>query len=190
ETSKKTLSAILEQSQRDSVYKGRTLSIEQSQSWRGELTVQFHAIRPAVREDIVLPDEIIKVVERNVLGMLKHATALRAAGRSIRRGLLFHGPPGTGKRMVVGYLTGASKEHTIILMVGARQGLAREACQIARLVAPSIVVLEDVDLVAEDREHNRCQSILHELLNEMDGLGPRDEVTFLLTTNRPQILEP
>jgi ATP-dependent 26S proteasome regulatory subunit len=78
---------------------------------------------------------------------------------------------------------------TVILMAGAQLGMIRQSCQTARLLAPSIVVLEDVDLIAEDRDHNRCPVILHELMDEMDGLGPRAEVIFLLTTNRPRILE-
>jgi ATP-dependent 26S proteasome regulatory subunit len=76
------------------------------------------------------------------------------------------------------------------VLSGAHQGLIREACQVARLLAPSFVILEDVDLVAEERERNRCPAVLHELLNQMDGIGERDQVTFLLTTNRPEVLEP
>lgn len=68
--------------------------------------------------------------------------------------------------------------------------LIRESCEVARLLAPSLVVLEDVDLVAEDRERNKCNTMLHELLDEMDGLGPKAECIFLLTTNRPESLEP
>jgi SpoVK/Ycf46/Vps4 family AAA+-type ATPase len=190
EAARETLSAVLDEAQQNSVYKGQTISVERSESWREGMSIRFREVRPTNREDIVLPDELIEVVERNVLGMLRHADALRTARRNLRRGLLFHGPPGTGKTLMVRYLAQACADHTVILMTGSQQGLVREVCQIARMLAPSIVVLEDVDLVAERREQNRCPEVLHDLLNEMDGLGTREEVTFLLTTNRPEVLEP
>jgi ATP-dependent 26S proteasome regulatory subunit len=61
----------------------------------------------------------------------------------------------------------------------------------ARLLQPSIVVLEDVDLIAEERtREGACSAVLFELLNQMDGLADDADILFLLTTNRPDILEP
>ena len=53
--------------------------------------------------------------------------------------------------------------------------------------------MEDVDLIAterDERRHPAYQITLHQLLNEMDGLGSDAEVIFILTTNRPQAIEP
>jgi ATP-dependent 26S proteasome regulatory subunit len=60
------------------------------------------------------------------------------------------------------------------------------------MLQPSIVILEDVDLVAEERTHREgCAApLLFELLNQMDGLAEDADVLFLLTTNRADILEP
>src|SRR5437763_182051 len=54
------------------------------------------------------------------------------------------------------------------------------------------VILEDVDLIAEERtqQDSGCNVLLFELLNQMDGLADDADVLFLLTTNRPDILEP
>jgi ATP-dependent 26S proteasome regulatory subunit len=129
------------------------------------------------------------VVERNVLGLLAHADVLRRAGRSTRHGVLLYGPPGTGKTLVTRYLASACPRYTVILLTGRELKLIRPSCQLARLLAPSMVVLEDVDLVASDRRRNRHNTILHELMDEMDGLGPKTDCIFLLTTNRPELLE-
>jgi ATP-dependent 26S proteasome regulatory subunit len=66
-----------------------------------------------------------------------------------------------------------------------------EYITLARLLQPSIVVLEDVDLIGRDREHMSpgTESLLNRLLNEMDGLRADAEILFLLTTNRPESLE-
>src|SRR5580693_4443753 len=65
-----------------------------------------------------------------------------------------------------------------------------QACSVARTLQPAVVVVEDVDLIAEERGHNLGENpLLFELLNEMDGLGSDIDVTFLLTTNRADLLE-
>jgi hypothetical protein len=69
---------------------------------------------------------------------------------------------------------------------GREIGLIPRACAMARLLQPSMVILEDVDLVAEERDRQQpgCTPLLLELLNEMDGLGDDADVIFLLTSNR------
>lgn len=65
-----------------------------------------------------------------------------------------------------------------------------EACALARTLQPSLIVLEDCDLVAEDRSFSSTgQPLLFTLLDEMDGLGADVDVSFLLTTNRVDLLE-
>src|SRR6202043_3491616 len=71
-------------------------------------------------------------------------------------------------------------------------GLLGEYMTLARLLQPSIVVLEDVDLIARQRSDmdSACQeSLLNKLLNEMDGLKEEANILFVLTTNRPEALE-
>jgi ATP-dependent 26S proteasome regulatory subunit len=90
------------------------------------------------------------------------------------------------------YLAGRMRERTVVLLTGREVGLIPRACAMARLLQPSMVILEDVDLIAEERDRQQpgCTPLLFELLNEMDGLGDDADVIFLLTSNRPDLLEP
>jgi ATP-dependent 26S proteasome regulatory subunit len=73
---------------------------------------------------------------------------------------------------------------------GRALGMISQACSVARTLQPAVVVVEDVDLIAEERGHHLGENpLLFELLNEMDGLGSDIDVTFLLTTNRADLLE-
>jgi ATP-dependent 26S proteasome regulatory subunit len=131
-------------------------------------------------------------IERHTIVFAEQAEVLRAAGRSLKRGLLLFGPPGVGKTLTVQYLTGRMPGRTVLLTTGLGMGLLRPTVQVARALAPSMVVLEDVDLIAEERgmPFGHAGPLLFELLNEMDGLQDDSDVIFVLTTNRPDILEP
>lgn len=79
-----------------------------------------------------------------------------------------------------------------LLITAEQVGLLDHYFQLARFLQPSILVIEDVDLIARSRESmgSACEeSLLNKLLNEMDGLREDAEVIFLLTTNRPEQLE-
>ncbi len=68
-----------------------------------------------------------------------------------------------------------------------------EYFQLARFLQPSMMVIEDVDLIARERTHMRDpgeEVLLNKLLNEMDGLREDADVLFILTTNRPDQIEP
>src|SRR4030095_12867745 len=93
------LSRLLEEAYSRNVYKGKTISLGIEKHWQAEVTINFHELPDAPRESIVLPQNVMQVIERNVLGLLKHGDILRRSGRNTRHGLLFHGPPGTGKTL-------------------------------------------------------------------------------------------
>ncbi|MEW5738028.1 MAG: ATP-binding protein [Myxococcota bacterium] len=172
------------------VYRGHVVSL--SVNDRRELTVDFHRLPDVAREHIILPSGVLDRIERQSIGFAKHAEALKGAGRHLKRGMLLHGPPGTGKTYTAMYLAGRMPDRTVLLITGRGTGLLEQACSMARLLQPATVILEDVDLVAEERTRRDpgCQPLLFELLNQMDGLADDADVLFVLTTNRPDILEP
>jgi hypothetical protein len=172
------------------VYRGHVVSL--AVEHYGSLRIKFHTLPTIARQDIVLADGVLERVERHTIGFSAHRDRLLAAGRHLRRGLLLHGQPGTGKTLSAMYLAGRMRDRTVVLLTGREIGLIPRACAMARLLQPSMVILEDVDLIAEDRDRQQpgCTPLLFELLNEMDGLGDDADVVFLLTSNRADLLEP
>jgi hypothetical protein len=141
-------------------------------------------------DEVILPAGTLSRVERHVVGAVRHRDALRSAGQHLKRGLLLYGPPGTGKTHTVRYLLGAMPGVTCLVLSGNALGLVSDATELAHALQPAVVVLEDVDLIAEHREmHMGPQPLLFTLLDAMDGLTAEADVAFILTTNRADLLE-
>jgi ATP-dependent 26S proteasome regulatory subunit len=156
---------------------------------RGGL-LKFNHRPTMTAEELILPAETFADIERQVVGVARHRDVLRAAGQHLKRGLLLYGPPGVGKTHTVRYLTSQLRDTTIVQLSGGALHLVREACSIARSLQPAVIVVEDVDLIAEERDHyGGSGPLLFTLLNEMDGLDEDADVVFLLTTNRADLLE-
>jgi hypothetical protein len=179
---------------RGSCYRGRVLSLEQRYEYAGYAPrICVHELDTVERGDVVLPEQTLQAVERNVLSFAQQREALRALGLSTQKGLLFHGAPGVGKTHCIRYLAGRLTGHTTLLITAEGVGLLPEYMALARLLQPALVVIEDADLIARERTErtSACDEVmLNRLLNEMDGLRERADVFFILTTNRPETLEP
>lgn len=191
-TAQRLLSEVRALMLRHNVFRGQVVSFEGHEFGHGVGPLRFHP-RPAVgRGDIVLPDGVLDTVERQVIGMATHRDRLRAAGHALKRGVLLFGAPGTGKTHTLRYLIGRLPQYTVVQLTGMGLQFIRAACALARMVQPAIVVLEDVDLIAESRATARGMDnpLLYQVLNEMDGLAGDADVAFLLTTNRADLLEP
>lgn len=166
------------------VFRGKIISL----GLGGRVT--FPAIPTVRREAVVLPDGTIERLERHAIGITEQSEALRRAGRHLKRGVLMHGPPGTGKTLTINYLLTAMAGRTTVILTGQALGMVEQAFAIARDLSPATVVLEDVDLVAEERTRPGGHGPLFELLNQLEGLAEDADLLVLLTTNRPDLIEP
>ena len=172
------------------VFRGRIISLHQGEQG-GSVGVQFHAVPAVTRTDVILPEGTLERLERHTTGITQSARRLRAAGRHLKRGVLLHGPPGTGKTLSTMYLLHAMAGRTTILLTGRGLGLIEQALAIGRDLAPATFVFEDIDLVAAERTMEfGSQGVLFELLNQMEGLAEDEDLLFVLTTNRPDLIEP
>jgi AAA+ superfamily predicted ATPase/ATP-dependent Clp protease adapter protein ClpS len=173
-------------------YRGKVISLDADRDYRGRTRgVMVHKLPAVQREDVILPEATLKLLDRNVLSFVKNRPLLRQLGQSTRKGILLYGPPGTGKTHTIRYLANNLPGHTTLIITAAQVGLLAQYMSLARLLQPAMVVIEDVDLIARDRNQmGTCDEVLlNALLNEMDGLKQDADILFVLTTNRPEQLE-
>jgi cell division protease FtsH len=175
------------------VFRGQVLSFGESQFGHMAVGPIVFYRRPSLsRDQLVLAEGVLDAIELEVLGIGEHKHRLLEAGQHVKRGVLLHGPPGTGKTHTVRYLVSRASEATVLLLTGGGLHMIRQACALARMLQPSIVVLEDIDLIAQDRgmAGHYGNPLLFDVLNEMDGMAEDADVAFVLTTNRADVLEP
>jgi hypothetical protein len=171
------------------VYRGHVLDV--SVTPMGGVALAFGDVPLTVRDDVVLPEAVLGRVERHALGVAAHREALLRAGQHLKRGLLLYGPPGTGKTHTTRYLIGQMTRYTRFMLTGRALHAIGSVSELARDLQPAVMVLEDVDLVAEDRSFGPgSSSVLFDLLDAMDGAAADADLLFVLTTNRADLLEP
>src|SRR6478609_307772 len=174
-----------------SVIRGQVVTFGSDPYGNGMAGITFVA-RPAVdAESVVLPPGVLDRVANHVIGMGQQRERLQAHGQHLKRGVLLYGPPGTGKTHTVRYLLSATPGTTAVLLSGGSLRFIHDAAKVARAHQPAIVVLEDCDLVAEDRSFAPmgASPLIFEVLDALDGLDADADVAFILTTNRVEDLE-
>jgi hypothetical protein len=170
------------------VYRGHLLDASLNQF--GGITLAFAPPAGLTREDVVLPSAVLARIERHALEVAAHRQALLDVGQHLKRGLLLYGPPGTGKTHTTRYLLGQMDGYTRLVLTGRALVAVGAVTDLARALLPAVVVLEDVDLVAQDRSMGPASNpVLFDLLDAMDGAAPDADLLFLLTTNRADLLE-
>jgi SpoVK/Ycf46/Vps4 family AAA+-type ATPase len=186
------LRTILDQSIKRSVYRNQILEIAYEVGTKDEygdvehperLRILFKEIQPVTDADIIIDEHAREILWRSVIDLHLRRDVLKANGVPIRRGVLLYGPPGTGKTFACRYLCGKLPDTTKIIVTGTALHHVNAIFSIARMLAPAVLILEDVDLVFASREINLYSSVLGDLLDQMDGLRPFEDVGFILTTN-------
>ncbi|WP_258599867.1 AAA family ATPase [Mesorhizobium sp. AR10] len=155
-------------------------------------TIRVHRLPAVPRNDVVLSEATMARLDANVFDFDRHREGLKRLGQHAQKGILLYGPPGTGKTHVIRYVSANLPGRTTVLVTAEQTTDIACYIALARTLQPSIVVLEDVDLVGRSRENiysSKAECLLNRLLNEIDGLEPNADILFLLTTNRPEDIE-
>src|SRR5580765_6481647 len=139
---------------------------------------------------------------QEIVDFLRDPGRFEALGARVPKRVLFHGPPGTGKTLAakaVAHESGArfyaqSASAFVEMFAGLGAARIRTLFDEARRNAPAIVFIDELDAVGSTRSahsFNREQDqTLNQLLVELDGFGPRDQVIVMGASNRLQDLDP
>lgn len=142
-------------------------------------------------EQVILPPDLRSALQRNCIDMLAYADLYRANNIPLRRGIVLHGPPGTGKTSIGRMLARQCKATFILCTPGMLEEAddVRRAFKWARRFAPSILFFEDVDMVAGNRHQGGRNGVLGEFLSGLDGLDSTGGVITIATTNDLRSIE-
>jgi len=177
---------IEDRAEADSVYRGHIVK-PYFKVDGGPSSIAMESCRG--EDDPTLPPELLRELEEAFLGFKSHREALSAQGIPTQRGLLLAGPPGTGKTSTCRYLKRMLPDHTFVAVPIASLTNLAGVFEMARRFAPAVVVLDDVDLYARDREQNLVNGLLGELMTQMDGLSAREEIDVIMTSNSWKSIE-
>lgn len=143
--------------------------------------------------------EIKEVIELPV----KHPELFEALGIAQPKGVLLYGPPGTGKTL----LARAVAHHTdctfirvsgselVQKFIGEGSRMVRELFVMARQHSPSIIFMDEIDSIGSTRMESgqgadsEVQRTMLELLNQLDGFEPHQNIKIVMATNRIDILD-
>lgn len=134
---------------------------------------------------------------RDFLTLIKNPEKLNKLGARPVKGVVLYGPPGTGKTMLVRALASEAKLSFIncngsqFTQGGA--GRVRELFKKAREISPTIIFIDEFDVVAKDRNAaggSGSHDIVNQFLSELDGISPKnDKVFVIITTNNINSLD-
>jgi cell division protease FtsH len=142
-------------------------------------------------KDIILSEATQKVIKGNVGEMFEMRDVLAANGIPLKGGVILAGPPGTGKTVLCKILAKEVDATVIYAMPDHLKNISdiKRICEMAKDLAPCMLIIEDIDYIAEDRDHSPNKGAVIELMNYLDGVQEFKDVVTLATTNAVDILE-
>lgn len=153
--------------------------------------------------DDVAGQEGAKTELREIIDFLKNPKQFEELGAKLPKGVLLVGPPGTGKTLLARAVSGEAQvpfftitgSDFMEMFVGVGAKRVRDMFEKAKERSPSIIFIDELDSIGRTRGagvgggHDEREQTLNQLLSELDGFEPSENVIVIAATNRPDILD-
>ncbi|KKR64686.1 MAG: ATP-dependent zinc metalloprotease FtsH [Candidatus Woesebacteria bacterium GW2011_GWA1_40_43] len=153
--------------------------------------------------DVAGVDDAKKELEE-LVDFLKNPAKYRKIGARTPKGALLVGPSGVGKTLLAKAVAGEAGvpffsmagSEFMEMLVGVGASRARDLFAQAKAAAPSIIFIDEIDAIGRQRGrgmmggHDEREQTLNQILVEMDGFTPNDNVIVIAATNRGDLLDP
>jgi hypothetical protein len=169
-----------------SLFRGRALAASLGHG----LVLEPVELPDVSRANVVVPEDVWTEIDLNVAALTVHRDLMERLGLGVRRGILLAGPPGVGKSVVSRVLARELLGQFTVIIVDARagqlalSGVYREA----RGFGPTLVIIEDIDLIVGNRKGRGANSVLSEFLAVMDA-DPMAPLLTVASTNDVSTLD-
>ncbi len=143
---------------------------------------------------------------QEIIDHLSDPQRFRALGAKLPKGVLLVGPPGTGKTLLARAVAGeagvpffnVSGSEFVEMFVGVGASRVRDLFSDAKKQSPCVLFIDEIDAIGRSRGtgmasggggNDEREQTLNQILNEMDGFSPHENVVVLAATNRPDVLD-
>ncbi len=180
EAFKKTVTA-------SNIYRGKQLTFSEGR-------VKFTKVVPAKFEDVVVDRNTMALVQSNTVALLARRDRLNRCGVGTNHATILAGRPGTGKTLLTRAVATALTGQVTTWIVTGKAFYGPSAVEsfydVVRAFKPSLVIFEDLDMMARDRNQSpHGNEILGELLNQMSGHSDNNDIITLASTNDMSVLD-
>lgn len=170
----------------------------------GKSKARLHdAGKPGVSFDDVAGMDNVKKELSEVVEFLINPEKFKEIGAKVPKGVLLIGPPGTGKTLLARATAGEAKvpffsinaSEFVEMFVGVGAARVRDMFKKAKASKPSIIFIDEIDAVGRTRGaglgggSDEREQTLNQLLAEVDGFEPNEELVVMAATNRPDVLD-